>query len=363
MFLEQLKGGMMVRKNTYIFVDVEATLIRGQQHIIEIGAIKWLPDGTIERFSQLIQPYKFKKLNAHIQKLTGITTGQLLNAPPFKLVMPKFMKWCGKNSIFVTFGEFDRKVLEEELIRNHMDVRFLYPIIDFQQKYMIENQLKEQPSLMKLLEQYDITTDINHRALADAISLFHIFKEANGEELIEKQRTDQFGLILSEFRQQEETYDLYLSYISGRVWPTFVDVQSIKTIHKQLFFEIKEEHKELEDGDIETIHRTMIQPNQEVESFIKMMINDIQDKVLITRSGLKQLAKINRLHHAVFPKTEVVTLQHLLQNDEAVNEFTIHHSSVTTYENKLQQLMTKYEKEIIAEFEKRNLFVKEKVDI
>ena len=354
---------MMVRKNTYIFVDVEATLIRGKQHIIEIGAIKWLPDGTIERFSQLIQPYKFKKLNSHIQKLTGITTGQILNAPSFKKVMPKFIQWCEGNSVIVTFGEFDRKVLEEELIRNHMDVRFLYPIVDFQQKYMIEFQLKEQPSLKKLLETYDITSDINHRALADAISLFQVFKEVNGEELIEKHKTDEFGLILSEFRQQEEMYELYLSYISGRVWPTFIDVQSVKTIHKQLFFDIKEERRELEDGEIETIHRTIIQPNAEVETFLKMVMEDIQDKVLITRSGLKQLGKINRLHHAVFPKTEVMTLQHLLQKEEAVNEFTISQLTVTTYEMKLQQLIGKYEKEIIAEFEKRNLFVKEKVDI
>ena len=96
----------MVRRNTYICVDIEAALIRGRQYMIELGAVKWNPDGTMDTFTQLIQPYKFKKLNAHIQKLTGITTEQLLDAPSFKEAMYRFKRWCNGNPIFLTFGEF-----------------------------------------------------------------------------------------------------------------------------------------------------------------------------------------------------------------------------------------------------------------
>lgn len=356
-------GGILVRKNTYIFVDVEATLMRGKQYIIEIGAIKWLPDGTINHFSQLIQPFKFKKLNSHIHKLTGITNDQLLTAPSFKNVMTKFMKWCEGDNIFVTFGEFDRKVLEEECIRNRMDTSFLYPIVDFQQKYMIEYQQKEQPSLTKLLETFQISNDIQHRALADATSLFKIFKEINGEELIEKQKTNEFGIVLSEFRQQEEDYDLYLSYISGTVSPKNIDIQSIKSINKQLRFELHEEQLQTKDGEVQKVQRTIIEPNSEVEGFLKQIVEDLRGKVLITRSGLKQLSKVNRLHHSSFPKTEVMTLQQLLQNEEAVNEFTINQQSIHTYEGRLYQLINNYGELIIEEFEKRNLFVKEKIHI
>ncbi|HWL13937.1 MAG TPA: 3'-5' exonuclease [Ureibacillus sp.] len=355
---------MMVRKYTYIFVDVEATLIRGKQNIIEIGAIKWLPDGTIEEFSQLIQPYKFRKLNAHIQKLTGISTEQLLVAPSFKEVMSLFTKWCEGETIFVAFGEFDRKVLEDEFIRHHMDLSFLYPFIDFQQKYMIEHQQKEQPSLSKLLAKYEIETDTHHRALADAISLFNIFKEANGEELIEKQRTNEFGIVLSEFRQQEEVYDLYLSYIVGEISPSAsVDIHSIKTINKKLPYEILEEQREIVEGVTETVQRTVIHPNGEVEAFLKYVVTDINQKVLVTRSGLKQLSKINRLHHAVFPKIEAMTLQQLLYTEEAVNEFTLSSLTIPLYESKLYQLLKKYEKSIVAEFEKRHLFHKEEIHV
>ena len=354
----------MVRKYTYIFVDVEATLIRGKQNIIEIGAIKWLPDGTIEEFSQLIQPYKFRKLNAHIQKLTGISTEELLVAPSIKEVMPQFMEWCAGDTILVAFGEFDRKVLEDELLRYGMDTGFLYPFVDFQQKYMIENEQKEQPSLLKLLEKYEIEVNIQHRALADAISLFKIFKEINGEELIERQQTNEFGLVLSEFRQQEEIYDLYLTYIVGEISPSgTVDIQAVQSINKQLAYEIIEEQREITEGVTETVQRTIIHSSKEVEIFIKNIISDVEKKVLITRSGLKQLSKINRLHHAVFPKTEAMTLQQILNSEEAVNEFTLNSLTVPSYEIKLHTLLKKYETHIVNEFEKRLLFTKEEIHI
>lgn len=355
---------MLVRKYTYIFVDVEATLIRGKQNIIEIGAIKWLPDGTIEEFSQLIQPYKFRKLNAHIQKLTGISTEELLHAPSINEVMPQFMDWCEGETVLVAFGEFDRKVLEDELLRNQMNTDFLYPFVDFQQKYMIENKLKEQPSLSKLLEKYEIETNIQHRALADAISLFNIFKETNGEELIEKQRTNDFGLVLSEFRQQDDVYDLYLSYIVGEITLSgSIDVHTIQTINKTLSYETKEEQREIAEGVTETVQRTIIHPNSEVEAFLKNIIMDIHNKVLITRSGLKHLSKINRLHHAVFPKMEAMTLQQILNSEEAVNEFTLNSLTISAYESKLHGLLKKYESIIVGEFEKRLLFTKEEIHI
>lgn len=354
----------MVRKYTYIFVDVEATLIRGKQNIIEIGAIKWLPDGTIEEFSQLIQPYKFRKLNAHIQKLTGISTEELLRAPSIKEVMPKFIKWCEGNSILVAFGEFDRKVLEDELLRLNVGLDFLYPFVDFQQKYMIENKLKEQPSLSKLLEKYEIETNIQHRALADAISLFNIFKEINGDLLIEKQQTNEFGLILSEFRQQEDEYDLYLTYVVGEIASSgSVDIHSVQTINKQLAYETKEEQREIAEGVTETVQRTIIHPSSEVEVFLKNIISDLEHKVLITRSGLKQLSKINRLHNAVFPKLEAMTLQQILYTEEAVNEFTLNSQTIPLYETKLYSLLKRYEANIVGEFEKRLLFQKEEIHI
>ena len=194
------------RRKTYISVDVEAALIRGKQYIIEIGAVKWLPDGTTETFTQLIQPYKFKKLNAHIQQLTGITTEQLIDAPSFKEAFYKFKRWCKQDYIFLTFGEFDRKVLEEELTRNYINKDCLYPIVDFQQKYMIANVIKEQPSLGGLMQHLGLEVETQHRALADAFSLLRIFQEIDGEKLIEQQQTNEFILLLTNFKMLDSMF-------------------------------------------------------------------------------------------------------------------------------------------------------------
>lgn len=357
------KGGIMVRKHSFIFIDVEATLIRGKQYIIEIGAVKWLPNGDQQFFSQLIQPYKFKKLNSHIQKLTGITTEQLLCAKSFQTVIQDFIKWCSDDSILVTFGEFDRKVLEDELNRNHIDASFLYPIIDFQQKYMIENQIKEQPSLAGLMEKLQIEMETQHRALADAISLFEIFKASNGQTIIEKQQTNEFSMVFSELQQLDETFDLNITYISGKVSSLNLQVDEIKILNKQLDFDIYEEEKTDEQGETQVLQKIMINPNEEVKLFLTNIIEDIKNRVLITRSGLKSLSKINRLHHCTFPKTEVMTLQYLLKDNEDINEFTFRNLSTQSIERKLYQLIRKHEKRIIQEFEKRNLFTKEPVKI
>ncbi len=333
---------MKVRKYTYIFLDIEATLIRGNQHIIEIGAVKWLPDGTRNSFSQLIKPLKFKKLNSHIQKLTGIQTEQILNAPSFKSVITKFKKWCEGDTILVTFGEFDRKVLEEELIRNEMTVDFIYPIIDFQQKYMIANQLKNQPSLGSLLESFQIEVEIQHRALADALSLYKIFHTANGVELIEQQKTNEFGLLLSELHQLDDVFDVRICYISGNVSPMNIEITSISKLNKPLLYDIVEDQRKTENGEIEVLQRTQIHPNKDVEIFLRNIIQNIQNKVLITRSGLKQLSKVLRLHHCVIPKTEVMTLQLLLNNDNLLHEFALsNETTIELDEDKIHFLLKK----------------------
>lgn len=352
-----------MRSQTYIFIDVEATLIRGKQYIIEIGAVKWLPNGKKDTFSQLIQPYRFKKLNYHIQKLTGITTEQLLHAPTFKEVMKEFVNWCNGDSIFVTFGEFDRKVLEDEFSRNHMNCHFLYPIVDFQQKYMIEYQMKEQPSLGSLMNDYSITIETQHRALADAISLLKLFEATNGEEIIEKQKTNEFAILLSEFRQREYDYELSLTYISGNISSTNVTIHEMKTFIKHLSYVLKEEERVSKEGEIQIVQTTEICPDKEVELFLQQIIPDLRKKVLITRSGLRQLSRINRLHQCIIPKTEVMTLQNLIKDEEIVKHFTTNGQSIRSYEEKIYQLLYQFENNIIEEFKKRNLFVREIVKV
>nr|WP_198044588.1 3'-5' exonuclease [Lysinibacillus timonensis] len=351
----------MSRNETYIFLDIEATLIHGKQHIIEIGAVKWKPDGTIDTFQHFIKPNKFRKLNQHIQQLTGITTEEILSAPVFPTVIQKFKNWCNGDVTFVTFGEFDRKVLEEELLRHRMNCNFIYPMIDFQQKYMIEYQRKDQPGLKGLLESLEIDIENQHRALVDATSLYKIFEILNGSKIIESQKTNEFSMILSEIKQDEKEYELTLSYLSGNITENNLSILTFNTIHCHLPFQVCEIERIDPEGEKQLVQVTEVNPNPDVQLLLNHIAADIKGKVLITRSGMKQISKVLRIHGITLPKTEVMTLHQLMKNEAIVNQFTLDGQPITAYEKKILTLIEKYKYNIIDEFKIRNLYIKEEV--
>lgn len=351
------------RTKTYISVDVEAALIRGKQYIIEIGAVKWLPDGTTESFTQLIQPYKFKKLNAHIQQLTGIKTEQLLDAPSFKVAFNKFKRWCKQDYVFLTFGEFDRKVFEEELTRNYLNKDCLYPMIDFQQKYMIANAVKEQPSLGGLMQQLGLENDTQHRALADAYSLLRIFQEVDGESMIKQQQTNEFILVLTNFRMLEETYELVISKTACTVKNDQLYINDMRTFRDELPFTVQTDEKITADGELKIIEHINIKPNDGAKQFLQQIALDVPGKILISRSALRSMSKILKLHQVSLPKTEVMTLMNLLKNEELVANFNLVDESTHAYESKIVRLVRKFESVIIDEFHKRELLTKETIQV
>lgn len=345
----------VVEKHTYIFIDIEAAFINGKQHIIEIGAIKLLPNERIEPFSQIIKPSNFTKLSTHIQKLTGITNEEVMEGKSFPVVINEFISWCGENAIFITYGNFDRRILEIELKRNNINSAFMYPIVDFQQKYMIEHNIKNQPSLLNLLTQFNISIEIQHRALNDAYSLMKLFEVLKGEELIKKQQTNDFILLLAEMKQHEDECECILTYVSGSV-STKLTIQSVQTIKKGLPIEV------IEDENEENV-KQVIQPNTEIAKFLQTIIPKMENKVLITRTNMKTISKICRIHQCTLPKTEFVPLQMVLNDSENVSQFLINNLTIKKYEQKVCQLLIQYSNNIKEEFSKRHLFKKDKITL
>jgi DNA polymerase III subunit epsilon len=351
------------RTKTYIAVDVEAALIRGRQYIIEIGAVKWLPDGTMETFTQLIQPYKFKKLNAHIQQLTGITTEQLLDAPSFKEAFYKFKRWCKSDYVFLTFGEFDRKVLEEELTRNYINKECLYPMIDFQQKYMIANAAKEQPSLSRLMQELGLENETQHRALADAYSLLQIFQTVDGERIIKQQQTNNFILLLTNLRMLETSYDLVISKTMCSIENNQIQIHSMKTFRDELPFHIQSVERVNEQGESIMTEQIKITPNQEAKQFLQQLVLEAPGKILVSRAALRSVSKILKLHHVSLPKTEGMTLTNLLKKEELIAKFNLVDETTHAYEAKILRLLQKFESTIVEEFHKRALLEQKVIQV
>ncbi|MER2037056.1 MAG: 3'-5' exonuclease [Solibacillus sp.] len=354
---------ILERTKTYITVDVEAALIRGKQYIIEIGAVKWLPDGTTETFTQLIQPYKFKKLNAHIQQLTGITTEQLLDAPSFKEAFYKFKRWCKSDYVFLTFGEFDRKVFEDELTRNYINKECLYPMIDFQQKYMIAKSVKEQPSLSGLMQELGLENETQHRALADAYSLLRIFQTVDGESMIKQQETNEFILLLTNFRMLETTYELLISKTLCSIEHNQIQIHNMQTFRDELPFRIHSVERINEQGEPITTEQIKITPNLEAKQFLQQLALEVPGKILVSRTALRSVSKVLKLHHVSLPKTEGMTLTNLLKKEELIAKFNLVDETTHAYEAKILRLIRKFETSIVEEFHKRALLEKDPVQV
>ena len=89
----------------------------------------------------------------------------------------------------------------------------------------------------------------------------------------------------------------------------------------------------------------------------------LNHKVVLTRAGLRPLSKVFRLHNYTMPKTEVMTLQQILRDEEAVADFCMQDETVQAFERKICHLLEKYERYIIEEFTKRDLFPKETIEV
>lgn len=346
----------LLNDTTYIAIDVEAALVRGKQQVIEIGAVKYYSDGTKDTFSELIQPYKFKKLTKYYQQLTGITNEELLTAPTFKEVIKQFQKWCGSNYVLLTFGEFDRKALEDDCERNGVNNQFLYPIIDFQQKYMISRQLKNQPSLNGLMKELGMEAENQHRALVDADSLMRIFQKVKGEQLIRAQETNEFIILLGQLKDNETSYSAQITAIEGKIEDGKLLIESIESRVNELPFQVEIITKKKKDSE-ETYEKEVIhiEANENMKIFMQKIIRSIKGQVIITRNGLKKLNRLFKLHQCELPKTEVMSLKSVLNNEHLVEKFLYNGEPIADYEKRVFQIIEKNQQKIIAEYMKRAL--------
>lgn len=91
--------------------------------IIEIGAVK-LNDSfeIIDEFSQIVKPRVYKYLHKHIRQMLNYDDAYLrTNGKPFEMVCKDFMKWCGSDYMFGTWGNGDLVQLQKNMDYYYMN--------------------------------------------------------------------------------------------------------------------------------------------------------------------------------------------------------------------------------------------------
>lgn len=152
--------------------------------IIEIGAVKL--NGRMERVDQyqcLIQPVVYKKLHYRTQEIIGLNMKALEQGMPFYKAIRKFLKWCGEDYTFCTWGTMDLTELQRNMKYYGLLSLLPGPIRYYDVQKLFSRSFEDGVSRRSLEYGVDhLTVDRLgnfHRALSDARYTAEIFKRVD----------------------------------------------------------------------------------------------------------------------------------------------------------------------------------------
>ena len=193
--------------------------------IIEIGAVKLNNEMKfISEFSQLVKPKVYQELHYITRKLIHIQMEELQCGKPFPLVMDEFLEWCGKDSIFCTWGPLDLVELQRNMCFYDME-----PLSDKPFKFLDVQKLfslayedgKTRRNLEYAIDFLKIDKDIPfHRAFSDAYYTGKVLEKINNAEVDRENRIlsnysfDVFNLPKKKKDEIYVIFDNYAKYIS-----------------------------------------------------------------------------------------------------------------------------------------------------
>lgn len=187
--------------------------------IIEIGAVKLDENREVtESFHQLIKPAVYHRLHFRTKEILGIDGKALEKGISFSKAVKKFLKWCGPNPRFCTWGSTDLVELQRNLkyyrLLNllkgpvfYYDVQKLFGLVYEKEKTARSLEFAIEFLCMKKSGEF-------HRALNDARYTAEIFSSMP-LELVEKNYSiDCYQNPKSRKEQLYMVFDQYSKFVS-----------------------------------------------------------------------------------------------------------------------------------------------------
>lgn len=163
----------------FAFFDLETTgMSPTRDRILEIGAVRLDKDGSISRFSSLVNPRI--PVPERITSVTGITNEMIADAPSFHDVGFKFLEFCRGCRMVAHNARFDLAFMQESLARHGMPllpngaydsipiIRRAYPGLS---SYSMQSLMAQLPVCCQITDDGSA-----HRAAYDAEALFVLFR-------------------------------------------------------------------------------------------------------------------------------------------------------------------------------------------
>ena len=186
--------------------------------IVEIGAIKLNEKRQkVSEFSRLIRPQVHTQMHKITGKLIHLSMEDLEKGEPFQDVASDFLKWCGEDYIFCSWGPLDLREFQCNLDFFGLPLLSDRPIafFDVQKLYSLSfDDGKSRVSLSSAAEEKNIKLDYPfHRALADAAYTAEVFKLLS-EKVLKRVSFDTYVTPKTRKQEIKVVFDNYEKYIS-----------------------------------------------------------------------------------------------------------------------------------------------------
>ena len=141
--------------------------------IIEIGAVKLDSKfNKVDEFSELIKPSVYGEIHYKTKEVIHLNMNELKSAKTFIEVCHSFLKWCGQDYMFATWGSMDLTELQRNMKYYNLKYEFNYPFkyYDIQKVFSL---FFEETKAKRTLEYAVVYLNIErnydfHKAIYDA---------------------------------------------------------------------------------------------------------------------------------------------------------------------------------------------------
>ena len=178
---------MQISNDYYLIVDVEATCAddgtvpRHEMEIIEIGAVMQSSRTfeIVSEFQTFVQPVRRPELTAFCINLTGITQDNVTGAPHFRSALEAMKQWMYPfgDSLFCSWGDYDRKQFTQDCEFNHVDYPFGSGHLNLKAEFAHALGKRRQMGMAEAVRHLGMDFEgSHHRGLDDARNIARIVR-------------------------------------------------------------------------------------------------------------------------------------------------------------------------------------------
>jgi len=202
--------------------------------IVEIGAVKLDEDLVpMGEFREIIKPQVYGEIHSKIHEITHMSMKELIQGDKFDKVFARFIKWCGNDYIFCTWGSMDLTELQKNIDYYKIPNPFKKPLFfyDIQKLYsLLYEDGKIKRALDTVIELMNIShTRPFHRALDDAFYTSQIMRNMDFKRVKQYYSVDYYRLPQTKKEEIYLIFENYSKYVS-RAFDTKEQALDNKTV-------------------------------------------------------------------------------------------------------------------------------------